>query len=144
MIMEYKHTQYNMAIIFAAIISLFWISKNFILVDIRPIVFVIFSVLFLCLFIFFSLTVEIKNGFIECVFGPGIVKQKIKLSDVLDAHTVKNPWYDGWGIRWIPGKYVVWNVSGFDAVEIQLSGFKKFRIGTNEPDKLLEAIRENI
>ena len=142
--MEYKHTQYNIAIIFAAIISFFWISKYFVLVDIKPVVFIVLSVFFSCFFILFSLTVEIKNGFIQCVFGPGIVKQKIKISEVLNACTVKNPWYEGWGIRWIPGKYVVWNVSGFDAVEIQLSSFKKFRIGTNEPDKLLEAIRENM
>lgn len=142
--MEYKHTQYNIAIIFGAIVSLFWFIKYFVLVDIASIIFFIVLALFLCLFIFFSLTVEIKNGFVQCVFGPGIVKQKIKLSEILNVHTVKNPWYEGWGIRWIPGKYVVWNVSGFDAVEIQLSTFKKFRIGTNEPDKLMEAIRENM
>lgn len=142
--MEYKHTQYNLIILFAAIISIFWTSKYFILVDIKPIILMALFVLFICLFILFSLTVEIKNGFVQCVFGPGLVKQKIKLSDILNVYTVKNPWYSGWGIHGIPGKYVVWNVSGFDAVEIQLSTFKKFRIGTNEPDKLLEAIRENM
>jgi hypothetical protein len=51
---------------------------------------------------------------------------------------VRNPWYVGWGIRMGPSG-VVWNVSGLDAVELALSE-KRFRIGTDEPEALVEAI----
>jgi hypothetical protein len=45
----------------------------------------------------------------------------------------------GWGIRWTPASWM-WNVSGFDAVEITYASGKRFRIGTNQPKELAAAI----
>ncbi len=46
-------------------------------------------------------------------------------------------WYYGWGIRgWLWPKMWIYNVSGFDAVEIKLKNGKMYRIGTDEPKKL--------
>ncbi len=39
---------------------------------------------------------------------------------------------------------MLYNVSGFDAVEIKLRTGKKFRIGTDVPQELEEAIRQAI
>ncbi len=50
-----------------------------------------------------------------------------------------NRWYYGWGIRLTPQGWL-WNVAGLDAVELTFSNGKKFRIGTDEPGKLLEAL----
>jgi hypothetical protein len=36
---------------------------------------------------------------------------------------------------------MLWNVSGLDAIELTFATGKRFRIGTDEPGKLLEAIR---
>ena len=52
----------------------------------------------------------------------------------------KNRWYNGWGIRLIPRGWI-FNVSGFDAVEIQMKNGRRYRIGTDEPEALLAAIQ---
>ena len=52
---------------------------------------------------------------------------------------VRNPWYTGWGIRLGPG-YVLWNVSGRGAVELDLASGRRFRVGTDEPAALVSAI----
>jgi len=61
------------------------------------------------------------------------------LSQVQNAAVVRNKWYYGWGIRLTPGGWL-WNVSGLDAVELTFKNGKKFRIGTDEPDRLLQAL----
>jgi hypothetical protein len=54
---------------------------------------------------------------------------------------VKNKWYFGWGVRrWFWPKMWIYNVSGFDAVEIVLKNGNIYRIGTDEPEKLERAI----
>jgi len=54
---------------------------------------------------------------------------------------VKNHWYYGWGIRLTPHG-VLYNVSGFYAVELRLRTGKEFRIGTDVPQELDAAIRQ--
>ena len=63
------------------------------------------------------------------------------MSDIRDAKAVKNRWYYGWGIRLSPHGWL-FNVSGFDAVELEMANGVKYRIGTDEPDKLLAAIEQ--
>ena len=91
--------------------------------------------------LFSSLTVEIKDGFLRCHFGPGIIRSRFLLSEIKGARSVRNPWYSGWGIRWGPGRYVLWNVSGRGVVELVLNNGKRFRIGTDEPDALVDVIQ---
>ena len=43
------------------------------------------------------------------------------------------------GIRWW-GHGWLYNVSGFKAVEIELASGKRLRIGTDEPERLAQAI----
>ena len=93
--------------------------------------------------LFSSLTVEIKEGFLRCRLGPGIIRRRFLLTDIEEARSVRNPWYAGWGIRWRPDQYVLWNVSGRNAVELVLKGGKRFRIGTDEPDVFVQAIQKN-
>lgn len=95
------------------------------------------------LFLFYALTVEIQNNIITCSFGIGLIRKSIPLSEVQAVRAVQNPWYAGWGIRWIPGQYWLWNVSGFRAVELTMKDGKRFRIGTDEPEALVHAIESN-
>ncbi|GAI51787.1 unnamed protein product [marine sediment metagenome] len=69
--------------------------------------------------------------------------KRFKLNEIESCQVVKNHWYYGWGIRLTPHG-VLYNVSGFDAVEIKLRTGKKFRIGTDVPQELEEAIRQAI
>jgi hypothetical protein len=72
-------------------------------------------------------------------YGVGLIRKTIRLEDVRSCREVRNPWYVGWGIRLAPSG-VIWNVSGFDAVELALASGKRFRIGTDEPAALAAAI----
>ena len=67
------------------------------------------------------------------------MRKRIALRDVQGWREVRNPWYSGWGIHLAPGG-VLWNVSGFDAVQLALADGKRFRIGTDEPAALVAAI----
>ncbi len=95
----------------------------------------------LVLLVFSSLTVEVDGEAIRLRFGIGLVGKRIPLGDVKSWREVRNPWYSGWGIKLVPGG-VLWNVSGFDAVELALAGGKRFRIGTDEPAALASAIAQ--
>jgi hypothetical protein len=142
--MEYRHTQFGTIIIFAVGIFVAAILVHFLMSGSIPLIEAVVAILLLItLFLFASLTVEIDHGKVICRFGPGLVQKKIKLSDVTDVRPVTNSWLAGWGIRWIPGRYMLWNVSGFQAVELTLTNGKRFRIGTDEADLLVRAIQIN-
>jgi len=93
----------------------------------------------LLLFVFGTLTVEVSEDAIRLWFGVGLVRKRIALRDVRSWRESRNPWYTGWGIRLGPGG-VLWNVSGFDAVQLTLGEGKHFCIGTDEPAELVSAI----
>lgn len=98
-------------------------------------------VLAITLALFFALTVEVNNNTIIIIFGFGILRRSLNIKDINDVQTVRNSWYHGWGIRFLPnGEF--YSVSGFDAVEIELHNKSKYRIGTDDPQGLLTAIRE--
>ncbi len=89
--------------------------------------------------LFHSLTVCVSQNEIALSFGVGLIGKRFTIADVQSASTVCNHWYYGWGIRKIGGGWL-FNVSGFDAVEIQLTNGRRYRIGTDQPLELLAAI----
>ena len=94
---------------------------------------------------FATLTVSVDRNYLRIKFGCGIFTRKFALDQIASIQTVKNHWYYGWGIKvWFWPKMWIYNVSGFDAVEIKLKNGKTFRIGTDEPEKLEQAILNSI
>ncbi|PJC36986.1 hypothetical protein CO046_02675 [Candidatus Peregrinibacteria bacterium CG_4_9_14_0_2_um_filter_53_11] len=94
---------------------------------------------------FTALSVSIGRSHLRIKFGYGIFRKKFPLSDIAAAKQVKNHWYYGWGIRlWFWPSMWIYNVSGFDAVEIRMKNGKIYRIGTDEPEKLETAIKQAI
>ena len=76
----------------------------------------------------------------NCVVRPGLIRKRFPIGDIHGARIVQNKWYYGWGIRLTPHGWL-FNVSGFDAVELELKNKRKFRIGTDDPQELLMAIQ---
>lgn len=148
--MKYKHTQigYLMIVVTLAVLVLFAHAQ----IQARaepPSVdsgsnFAVTAVMVLTVLVlvsFCSLRVIIDDQYLKIKFGYGIYQKKFLLSDIVSAKSVKNKWYYGWGIRgslW--SNMIIYNVSGFDAVEIKLKNGKIYRIGTDEPSKLEQAI----
>jgi hypothetical protein len=96
-------------------------------------------VLLAVLFLFHSLTVEVTSRTVTLRFGPGLIRRSFRVQDIRGARSVRNRWYYGWGIRWTPHDWF-YNVSGLDAVEIELAGGQSVRIGTDRPEELTATI----
>ena len=97
------------------------------------------AAIFVIIGLFATLTVEIRDGLLRFRFGLGLIRKKLKVAEIESCEVVRNPWYYGWGIH-ATGKGWVYNVSGFEAVEIFMSDGRRLRIGTDEPDLLRKAI----
>lgn len=149
---SYKHTQigYLMIVVFLAVLALFaWMyitaraeppsyysGTNFAITAIMA------SIL-LILGSFGALTVSIDEQRVVIRFGYGIFRKKFAISEIASVAQAKNHWYYGWGIRrWFWPRMWIFNVSGFDAVEVRMKNGKIYRIGTDEPAKLEVAIRQ--
>ena len=98
------------------------------------------AMLIICLALFHSLTVEIDETNMTVRFGPGPIRKVFLLNEIRSARVVRNKWWYGWGIRLTPHGWL-YNVSGLDAVELELKDEKKFRVGTDRPEELLAAIQ---
>ncbi len=106
----------------------------------EPLIFLIVAAtLLLVLYPFRSLTVEVDARALRCYFGGGWIHRRFPLEEIQSARAVKNRWFLGWGIRLIPGGWM-FNVAGFDAVELRRKNGRLFRVGTEEPRVLLEAL----
>jgi len=90
--------------------------------------------------LFSSLTVEVGEGELRWYFGPGLWRYRLPLADIKDVGIVRNRWWSGWGIRMAPGLRL-YNVSGFDAVELRIGPADIRRIGTDDPQGLAEALK---
>jgi len=94
---------------------------------------------------FTTLQVAIDEKYLKIKFGYGIFKKEFLLDKIVSVKRVKNHWYYGWGIRlWLWPRMLIFNISGFDAVEIKMEDGKIYRIGTDEPEKLEQAIAQSI
>ncbi|MDP6602464.1 MAG: hypothetical protein QGH76_09240 [Phycisphaerales bacterium] len=99
--------------------------------------------LVLLTWLFGSLTVEVDDDELRHWFGPGFWRKAYPLHDIDSAEPVRNHWIYGWGIRLTPGGWL-YNVSGLEAVQVQLRTGRRFRIGTDDPDGLSKAIAAGI
>ena len=98
------------------------------------------SVLFICAYLFRSLTVRVSHDRVTLRFGPGLIRKSFDTINICNAGIVQNRWYYGWGVKLTPHGWL-YNVSGFDAVQIELKNGRKYRIGSDQPKDLFEAIQ---
>jgi hypothetical protein len=86
------------------------------------------------------LTVEIDARRVLIKFGIGLIRRSIPLDTIRGFASLRNPWYYGWGIRFTPHG-ILYNVSGFQAVELLLDDGRRVRVGTDEPGALVRALQ---
>ena len=148
---SYKHTQIGyltLIVTFVVAVLFVWLYSTAAAeppsVDSGP-NFLITFIMALVLFIlasFWTLTVSVDERNVTIKFGYGIFRKKFAASEIAGAAQVKNHWYYGWGIHvWLWPYLWVYNVSGFDAVELRMKDGRTFRIGTDEPAELETAIK---
>jgi hypothetical protein len=136
---HYRHTQVGWVILVAMAAVLVFVWARLPPEVAAAARFPLLLVAALLLLVFSALTVEVDAEAIRLRFGIGLVRKRVPLVEVKAWRAVRNPWYTGWGIRLGPG-YVLWNVSGRGAVELDLASGRRFRVGTDEPAALVSAI----
>ena len=130
MMFYYRHVQVGWFLIgsFLAIEALFFFMSN-----------LVAAILASLIVIFGWLTVEVDDEKVSCSFGFGWPRKRIPLDDIASVEIVRNKWWYGFGIRLTPSGWM-FNIQGLDAVMVERKSGKKFRIGTDEPAELAEAI----
>ena len=93
--------------------------------------------------LFGTLTTSVDDASVVVQFGPiGLIRDRFEVADIASARVVRNSLLHGIGMRYIHhGR--LWNVWGLDAVELQLRNGTRFRIGTDQPQELLNALRRS-
>jgi hypothetical protein len=93
----------------------------------------------IAILLFYALTVKIDATHLRFYFGIGLIRKRIPLAEIVDVQPVSNSWRHGWGIHRTPHGWL-YNVSGWEAVEITLASGKSLRLGTDEPQRLTQAL----
>jgi hypothetical protein len=141
--MEYRHTQWGYTAIptflfFVVILPISATDDE--MTTLFTVAMIAFTIAVVGVVLLFSrLEVTVSDGRIIAAFGFGRPHRVTALTDVTAVRQVRNTWIQGWGLRKITGGWM-YNVWGLDAVEVELSSGKMFRIGTNDPENLLAAI----
>ena len=143
--MEYRHTQFGWVMLAALAGALVVIAGVMHAVPVTApaplsIVMLLVALVFL---LFISLTVTVDRESVRLSFGIGLIRKSFRLSEIQSVAPVRNHWLYGWGIHLTPRGWL-FNVSGLDAVELEMKNGRHYRIGTDEPVKLAEAIRERL
>jgi len=136
----YRHTQVSRTTLvvvgLALVVALLWAGRTA-----EPVASSGALLVGVVLVLFSTLTVIVRDQAVVVFFGPGLIRRSIPLGRVREVREVTNRWYYGWGIRLTPYGWL-WNVHGLGGVEIQFDDGHRFRIGSDEPDKLAAAILE--
>jgi hypothetical protein len=90
-----------------------------------------------------AMTTAVGPDRIVVAFRWGFPRREIHLRAVGGVAVVRNRWWHGLGIRWVPGG-TMYNVWGLDAVHLRIEGGRDFRIGTDDPHGLAEAVEQAV
>jgi hypothetical protein len=99
------------------------------------------AVLALTLPLFGSLTVVVDSRELKFWFGVGIIHKSYPLPKIRTCEVVRNSGMYGWGIHLTPHGWL-YNVSGMVAIQVDLSGGKRFRLGSDEHEALCRAVKQ--
>lgn len=98
------------------------------------------SVTAVILLLFGTLTVTVDDSAVDARFGIGLIGKRLPFARIRSYQAVRNPWYYGWGIHFIPGG-MLYNASGLSAIEFQLTNGRCIRVGSGEPEMLAAVLR---
>lgn len=143
----YQHRQYGYVTLCAVLISLpipLWILLTLppgpSVVFGRVICGIVVAVTGVAVVLFSSLTIRIDARQLNWYFGPGFPRKSVPLADIAVVEATRTRFLEGWGIH-LTRRGWLYNVSGFDAVWVKLKNDRSFLLGTDEPERLLQALR---
>lgn len=142
---KYKHTQIGHAIIWALLAGtvLFAVSAVFESSPHPGATLIVSIVLLVTLVLFYKLTVTLDDESLSACFGIGIIRKRVPMAEIIACEPLRIRWWYGWGIHLTPYGWL-YNVSGLEAVAITLRNGRKFALGTDDPQGLVDAIERLI
>jgi hypothetical protein len=138
---RYEHTQIGHVIIWTLFAIILIASGGLTGHHTPPVI--ISIILLACLVVFYRLKITIDDETLCASFGPGIIRKKVPLAEIVGCERIRIRWWYGWGIHHTPYGWL-YNVSGFNAVAITLRDGRKIALGTDDPHGLVAAIRDSI
>ncbi|MEC9030804.1 MAG: hypothetical protein VYB15_02890 [Planctomycetota bacterium] len=98
----------------------------------------IFSGFFFLLGLSFrQLSCRDEGDYLRISFGPlPLFRRKLLYSGLEKVEASRSNWKDGWGIHLSSRGGWVWNIWGYDCVDIDSAEGKKLRLGTDDPEGL--------
>jgi hypothetical protein len=141
--MDYNHTQTGYLIIVSLILVALLFGFILTQIEFHYALLAFMVVILLLLTSFLTLNVTVNKNYLRIKFGYGIFSKRFKIKEIVSVKIVRNKWYYGWGIRfWWKPRMIIYNISGYNAVEIKLKNRRIYRIGTDEPKQLEQAIKK--
>ncbi len=141
--LAYSHRQYGKTILMvfiAVLLVCFFMALG---LEWHPALLIPIFIILFAGFIFSSLTVKVSDKELIWYFGPGLWVYRLALNEISSVQTVRNKWWYGFGVRVTPHGWL-FNVDGLDAIEVTTKDGIKRRLGTNQPEQLLNIIKSNI
>lgn len=139
-VLRYHHIQFGTVIVVSVLLATLVLAGVGATIQLAPLTVGGPLALVVLLALFYALTVEIDATHLRFRFGVGLIRKSIPLAEIVEVKSVRNLWLYGWGIHITPHGWL-YNVSGWEAVEITLASGKHLRLGTDEPRKLARAIQ---
>ena len=124
---RYEHTQIGHVIVWS-LLAIILIASGGLLGSSahRGLPVVVSIILLVCLVLFYKLRITIEDETLCASFGPGIIRKRVRLVEIVGCEPIRIRWWYGWGIHLTPCGWL-YNVSGFEAVAITLTRWQKIR-----------------
>ncbi|MDM4767153.1 hypothetical protein [Pelomonas sp. SE-A7] len=90
------------------------------------------------------LVTEVRGNSLCWRFGwLGWPRWRLDLDDIVAAEPARSGWLEGWGIRFT-SQGMLYNSHGFEAVSLTLRSGRRLRLGSQEPQRLIQALAPRI
>lgn len=99
------------------------------------------GILVVAALLFSRLTIRVDSAAVTWCFGWGWPGGAIPMGTIDHADVTSTNLFEGFGIHWTIWHGWLWNVSGFQAVEIFKAGGGAVTLGTDDPQSLAQAIQ---
>ena len=94
---------------------------------------------------FWHLRVRDEGDVLGVAFGPlRVFSKRIPYGSLREFRPERTSILDGWGVRWRPGAGWLWNLGGFDCIRFLDDRGRSFRVGTDDPEGLLEHLTARV
>lgn len=146
----YKHTQVGYVSIVAAVVVLiffgWWVrrhkgdddddvsSNRTSSLSARVVV----ALTLLIAMLFVTLTIRVDPVRVSWSFGPGLIRGSVEVAEITAVRPITTS-ATGWGMRQTPSGWL-YNVSGHDAIQLDLQNGRQIDLGTDDTSALLSAL----